>query len=127
MKNTSKLVLIALSTVLALAGCKEEHIKASKVNGYVAKAWTDLNGNHHLKVEDPNNIPIALHAYDIAQEGVTDEEFDKIERGRLLKGHPLEKYANLQIVKKIYEDVSINGKDLPASRTELPKSKIKLP
>lgn len=119
MKKLITLLSIPL-IALTLNSCRDSSHNFSKykVKGDLfVRVWKDEMGNT-IKIErkDLLNILDAPHIlardnYPFLKDSVGDDRIDKIDLEYTPRGHPLEKYANLDSLAKLYNEVKETGSD----------------
>jgi len=117
MKNLKNLIKTGLiSLPLILGGCRDfsnDFAKYKEKDGLVMKAWVDGMGRH-FRIDYGTNELYGSYIYAldrIDSPDSTDGRFDEIKLYGVPKGDKLEKYANLDSITKLYNEVKETGRD----------------
>lgn len=118
-KNLVKYVAIPVVALGINGGCNndiEYFSKTKEKDGLVMSAWNNGMGNHfRIDEGDDNTAGPYLHAldrYSLSDKDTLDERFDEISLRNVPKGHSIEKYANLDSINKLYQEVKETGVDV---------------
>ena len=117
--------LITLLSIPLIAGtlnsCRDasnDFAKVKEKDGLVIRASTNGMGNT-IRIEGKDSLNIldaphifAMDYYPSSKDGMGDRRFDEINLEYVPKGHFLEKYANLDSLTKLYNEVKQTGEDI---------------